>query len=320
MSWSVPNCLDSLGVKTDEIFSDKKLIVVEEDGDVDGSFILQLLLAELNRTATVTKGQSQGHGQRALLILNSQTELHWNSVASKLGWNFNTMKDKGQLAVIDLMRKAYDYFSDNRESKPLSSSDGAGAGGDAIVQEYRNNVSDTNISKNCIFSEETGDFDLTKLISLCSSEIDKLCNNDSHPEEKGTPKLLIIIENLSNLFYCSGQSEKNVLEFLRQLRLLKRGRDIDLSVSTLVTSSEGDTRGRYFSKSISHLLATTTFQIKPLQTGFSAQVDGTISVVKQERKVKSSNQFGKSDIVINRSPKSFHYKLEDRGVRIVPLT
>jgi len=282
---------------------------------VDGSFILQLLLAEFNRTATVAKGQ--GHSQRVLLILNTQTELHWNSVAIKLGWSCCAMKDKGELSVIDLMRKTYDYFSGNQEFKSFSK-----PFGDAIVPECHINVSDANMSRNSIISEDTGDIDLTKLISLCSSEIDKLFHKDNgnRPDEKTKPKLLIIVENLSNLFYCSGQSEKGVLEFLRQLRLLKRGRDIDLSVSTLVASSEGDARGNYFAKSLSHLLATTTFQIKPLQTGFSAQVDGTVSVIKHERKVKSSNQFGKSDIVISRSPRIFHYKLEDRGVRIVPLT
>jgi len=269
-------CLASLGLTLEDIYCGNNLIVVHEDGEVDGSWVLQALLAEFNRgIVTGSKWNSTG-----LTVLNHQAEGHWSSIAGKLGWNWAKMKEKGQLAVIDLLESTYKYYAGEHMDINAGSK----------IQDIA-----------------TPEVDLTDLLAKCVAEIDNLTKNT--PESNNENEcLFIIVENLSHLFNCSGESEIDILNFLQQLRFYRNRSNVCVCVLVSNDGSES-----YFTKTLSNLLANCTFKVKPLQTGYSPQIDGTVCLTKYQRKIpfeKVNHFFGKA----------FHFKLEDRNVKVTPFS
>lgn len=79
------NFLQSVELES-SIFDMNSLIVTHQDGQVNGSFVLQFLVSEFIRMAG---GDSQ---LKVLLILNHQSTYHWASIATKLNWNIHSLK------------------------------------------------------------------------------------------------------------------------------------------------------------------------------------------------------------------------------------
>jgi len=75
-----------------DIFENNSLIVIHQDGYVDGSFVLHFLASEFIRTSAANFDSIA----KILLILNHQSTGHWEAIAAKLGWNIATTKGNHQ--------------------------------------------------------------------------------------------------------------------------------------------------------------------------------------------------------------------------------
>jgi len=233
--------LSSLDLKG-SVFGPEDLLVTYQNGNVDGSFVLHYLVGDFVKTF--------GNQSRILLVLSSETVNHWNSVGSKLGWNFGAQQAKGHLKVIDL--------------------------GEELFQTLTN-------------SESPGDdaIDLEKLYTNSRNEIESMCGKPNDDGGKNdTVKVLIVVEDLTSLLFhkASGSGrtavspERQVLMFLKKLLKLNdvvAGRYAEVTVATLVNSC-----GTYFASTIGKVLAAVAFEVSPLQTGYSELFSGYL-VVKQ---------------------------------------
>ena len=192
--------------------------------------------------------------------------------------------DRGQLATIDTLKSTYDFLiqpdTKTEESYPL-------------------------------LNPETHDLDLDLLYARCFYEVNKLCQpaEDISSSTHKSTKLLIIIENLSNLLFASSRSPRTVLEFLRKLRFLRQ--DLEICVGTLVNSRERT--GNRFSNLVSQVLPTLTFSVNPLKTGFSSKFNGVVGVRKYQRIFQNENVHQTNTF------REYHYKLEDRTIKFSPL-
>ncbi len=128
-------------------------------------------------------------------------------------------------------------------------------------------------------------------------------------------KLLILIEDLSNLLYSTNEP-RDVLEFLRKLRFLRR--DVEISVGTLVTSSET------FSNLVAQVLPSLAFSVKPLKTGFSTQVNGVLGVRKEEKvfrkeSITTSWRIGVSGLFHSKQNRFYKQKLSRSRTATAPF-
>lgn len=169
-----------------------------------------------------------------------------------------------------------------------------------------------------------------ELQSYCKTCIDSLYTNiphgqshSDHSDKNSSPKLLIIIENLTTLFYNNIQGKKSsqqsssatkmTLEFLRYLRTY-RCTELDISVATLLKSTHHEypnynnnnahsNNANYIANIITECYENITFQVCPLITGYSDEINGKL-VVKDKQNVKKS---------------SYQYKIEDRNVKFLSI-
>jgi len=138
-------------------------------------------------------------------------------------------------------------------------------------------------------------------------------------------KILIVIEDLTALFHELNETaniEKNIVSILRRLRrskscMQKSGDEFpDVCITTRIHSSKGDLHLSRFANSVAFSLANISIDVHALKTGASSEVTGKLTIYRKLKNVCDSAKVSSSQF---QGAKGFHYKVEDRSVKVTPL-
>lgn len=271
-----------------------RTLLIAKDYTNSGDFVFNSLLQYFGRREPNTQ---------ILLVTLSHNWASYSASATRCGFNLRRTQNLGNIEVFDLMET---FFEESKRGQ-------------------------ANVDKYC-------DMIYERIASFVNNQTTSSLNDDHQPKKP----IAIMIDDLS-ILPTIGVSPGQVLMMVvsidkllrKQSRVLPDGRANHLVVQTMFTNFKSAQTNRPCDDDLNHLISNLenmsdlSIYLKPLDTGHSTRVDGTIKVVdnrlpaKSPSPQKSSPQTHK--LMLSMFPevsgdigakKAYFYKLGDRRVRL----
>lgn len=264
MSNVMDSVINTLGI--DKVDTAGKMIAIEEQHGTDSTFLISTVIAN-----AVKKNQA------VCLVLYHNTFSHYHNIGMRLGYNMISLKDKGQLVIVEPMMDIANAVQNLCEEKL--------------------NLSD------CILTRINRESNNDIVFKLFTAVKDNYYNAAKYNES-----VVLIIDDLSNL-WAFNLSLRDIMFYIRYLEsLLKVQPKTQLCMVCHTFQTDAEDCIPNIVSNILKYSAHLNVTVEPLRTGYSNEASGKLSVAWQSHSIRQK---------FNWPERTTHlYKLTDRQVRI----